>query len=82
MIFQNSTIHYEAIKHGLLVLRLKSQKRLNFMPQRLEKNINIKDLKDILIKIKKIKDLNYKYYYKYSETKFSDLNSELLNSSI
>ena len=82
LIFQNSTIHYEAIKHGLLVLRLKSQKRLNFMPQRLEKNINIKDLKDILIKIKKIKDLNYKYYYKYSETKFSDLNSELLNSSI
>ena len=79
LIFQNSTIHYEAIRSGLLVLRLDSDKKLLFMKKKMENNIKVKNLKDVITKIKNIRKLNYKSYIRYSELKFPNLNFSKLN---
>ncbi len=79
LIFQNSTIHYEAIRSGLLVLRLDTDKKLLFMKKKMESNIKVKNLKDVIVKIKNIRKYNYKSYIKYSELKFPNLNFSKLN---
>lgn len=80
LIFQNSTIHYEAIRYGLLTLRLKTDVELLFMKKKMETKIKIVNLEEVIMKIKNIRNFNYKNYLKYAEMKFPNLNISELNS--
>ena len=80
LIFQNSTIHYEAIRYGLLALRLKTDVKLLSMKKKMETKIKIVNLEEAIMKIKNIRNFNYKSYLNYAEMKFPNLDVVELNS--
>lgn len=76
LIFENSTIHFEAIKCGLIVLKIVDQKKNINFSDKIGTNIDIMNLNDVIVKAHKIKLANFKKFLDYSKKNFPTLNDK------
>ena len=80
LIFENSTIHFEAIKCGLIVLKIVDQKKNINISDKIGTNIDVMNLNDVIVKAHKIKLANFKKFLDYSKKNFPTLNDKKISS--
>ena len=76
LIFENSTIHFEAIKCGLMILKISKNKNIINIPKKIITNINITSIDDVIKKVDKIRLLDFNKFLNYSIKHYPILNEK------